>query len=92
MRLAQALKERGAFVIGISDSPVAPIAEYTDILLSVCLPVMSTIDTAPAVFSLMNALVAGVAIQDREKFQHRKEKYESFQLEDFFLLKGETRK
>lgn len=87
IKLAEALKSKGVFVIGITDSEVAPIAKYSDILLPVSLPVKSTIDTAPSVFALLNAVISGIAVHDRERFEQRKASYETAQLDHFFYGK-----
>lgn len=82
---AKAAKEQGAYIIGITDSPLAPISKYADLLFPVQLPVKSTLDAAPAVISLLNALVAGVYKSSEKDFQARRENYESDQLQDFFF-------
>ncbi len=84
IKLAEAVKKQGAFVIAISDSASSPITEHADLHLPVQLSVKSTLDAAPAVFSLMNALIAGVSIHDSERFDQYRERYESLQLDDFF--------
>ncbi|GGH81805.1 DNA-binding MurR/RpiR family transcriptional regulator [Pullulanibacillus pueri] len=76
VHFAQLAKKQGAFVIGITDSPVAPISKYTDILLSVYQTEQSTLDATPSLFSLLNALIAGVSINYHERFQKRKEHYD----------------
>lgn len=85
--LAEALKKKGVFIIGITDSEVAPISMYSDILLPVSLPVKSTIDAAPSVFTLLNALLFGITINDPERFKQRKVSYEAAQLDHFFYRK-----
>lgn len=85
INLAKAIKDRGGFVVGITDSLVAPITEFSDIVLPISFPVKSTIDAGPALLSLMNALVAGVSIYDPEGFQKRREEYEALYLEDLFF-------
>jgi DNA-binding MurR/RpiR family transcriptional regulator len=84
IQLAHAVKSKGGFVIGITDSPLAPIGKYSDILLPVSLSVKSTIDAGPAIFSLMNAIVAGVSIHNNKVFENQRERYESLYLEDLF--------
>jgi DNA-binding MurR/RpiR family transcriptional regulator len=84
INMAKAAKRRGAFVIGISDSEVSPIREYAHVLFTVQLPIKSTLDVAPAVFSLMNALVGGVAVKNSEEFKKRTKAYEELPLDHFF--------
>lgn len=83
--MAKLVKCQGAFVIGITDSEVAPIKESADILFSVQLPVKSTLDVAPAVFSFMNALIGGVAVKNAVEFKKRTKMYEELSLEHFFI-------
>ncbi|MBO8156908.1 MAG: MurR/RpiR family transcriptional regulator [Bacillaceae bacterium] len=82
--LASEAKKRKAFVIGITDSKVAPIREFADLIIPVQLPVKSTLDAAPAVISLLNSLVSGVALRDRKTFEQRRKAYEDIALHDFF--------
>lgn len=84
LRLAAEAKRTGAFVIGITDSTVAPIHNHADLVLTVHLPVQSTLDAAPVCFSLLNALASAVLLNDPESFAVRKDVYESYQLEDLF--------
>ncbi|MFS0781318.1 MurR/RpiR family transcriptional regulator [Bacillus sp. 1P06AnD] len=84
VKLTEMMKEAGAFVIGITDSKLAPIAEFSDALLTVKASKSSTIDTAPALFSLLNSMVAGVSVKDEAAFKKRKEQYDSFNKDDFF--------
>ena len=85
INLAKEAKKRGAAVIGITDSAVAPIREHCDILFPVELPVQSTLDATPAVFSLLNAMIAGVAVQKGEDFERRRQRFESVQLDHYFV-------
>ncbi|TCT19378.1 RpiR family transcriptional regulator [Melghiribacillus thermohalophilus] len=84
LNLALEAKKRNAFVIGITDSEVAPIREIADLVIPVQLPVKSTLDAAPAVISLLNSLVAGVALKDRKTFEQRRKAYEEIHLHHFF--------
>jgi DNA-binding MurR/RpiR family transcriptional regulator len=88
IKVAQLAKEQGAFVIGITDSPVAPIKEYSDILFQIYSSGKSTIDAAPALFSFLNAIVAGVSIKDKDRFEKRKEQYEKLNGDHFFVQDG----
>ena len=84
IKLTKMAKEAGAFVIGITDSELAPIADFSDVLLPISKSRVSTIDTAPVLFSLLNALVAGVSLYDEKAFKERKAKYDSFNEDEFF--------
>jgi DNA-binding MurR/RpiR family transcriptional regulator len=85
INIAKEAKRLGAFVIAITDSEVAPIREYSDVLFTVQLPKKSTLDVAPAVFSLMNALIAGVSVKNSEQFKERMESYEQLRFQNFFV-------
>ncbi|NHM31302.1 MurR/RpiR family transcriptional regulator [Neobacillus terrae] len=85
INMAKEAKRLGAFVIGITDSEVAPIRDYADVLFTVQLPKKSTIDVAAAVFSLINALIAGVSVKNSEQFKQRMESYEQFHFNNFFV-------
>jgi len=82
--LAQEARKKGAYIIGISDSDFAPIRAQAHLILAVKLPFTSTLDTAPVVFSLMNALVAGVTMTNPKQFEIRRKEYENFQASNFF--------
>jgi DNA-binding MurR/RpiR family transcriptional regulator len=85
INMAKEAKRLGAFVIGITDSEVAPIREYADVLFTVQLQKRSTLDVAPAVFSLMNALIAGVSVKNSETFKERMDSYEQLHFQNFFV-------
>ncbi|MDQ0218661.1 MurR/RpiR family transcriptional regulator [Peribacillus cavernae] len=91
IKVAQLAKEQGAFVIGITDSPVAPIRDYADVLISIHSPEKSTIDATPALFSFLNAVVAGVSVKDKDRFQKRKDQYEKLNGDYFFVQNGGKR-
>ncbi|MGE7761315.1 MurR/RpiR family transcriptional regulator [Peribacillus sp. NPDC097895] len=85
VKITEMAKQAGSFVIGITDSELAPIAEFSDILLPISTPRTSTIDTAPVLFSLLNSLVAGVSIKDEQRFKERKARYDAFNQDDYFF-------
>ncbi|GLB60146.1 MurR/RpiR family transcriptional regulator [Cytobacillus sp. NCCP-133] len=88
IKLAELAKKQGAFVIGITDSSLAPIKEHADLLFKIHSSEKSTIDAAPALFSFLNAVLAGVSIKDRDRFQRRKEQYEKLESNHFFIQPG----
>lgn len=88
IKVAQIAKEQGAFVIGITDSPLAPIREYADSIFQIYSSEKSTIDAAPALFSFLNTIVAGVSIKDKEQFEKRKEQYEKLNGDYLFVQDG----
>ncbi|MBT2686737.1 MurR/RpiR family transcriptional regulator [Bacillus sp. ISL-47] len=88
IKLAELAKKQGAFVIGITDSSIAPIKEHADLLFHIHSSEKSTIDAAPALFSFLNAVIAGVSIKDRERFAKRREQYEKLDSNHFFIQPG----
>ncbi|MGA5688238.1 MurR/RpiR family transcriptional regulator [Cytobacillus pseudoceanisediminis] len=88
IKMAELAKKQGAFVIGITDSAIAPIKDHADLLFQIHSSEKSTIDAAPALFSFLNAVIAGVSIQDCDRFQTRKEEYEKLESEHFFIQPG----
>ncbi|PLS18305.1 MurR/RpiR family transcriptional regulator [Bacillus sp. M6-12] len=88
IKIAQLAKEQGVTVIGITDSPLAPIREHADIIFQIYSSEKSTIDAAPALFSLINAFVAGVTIKDKDRFEMRKQQYEKLNADYFFVDDG----
>lgn len=84
LKLAKALRDKGTFIIGVTDSPVAPIHSHADIVFSIQLPARSTLDAAPVCFSLLNALTSAVSLKDPERFEKRRREYESRHLTSFF--------
>lgn len=85
IQIAERIRQKGAFVIGLTDSPVAPLADASDVTLTIGSSPTSTIDATPTLFSLMNALVSGVVIRDRERFERRRAAYDSTRMEDLFV-------
>lgn len=85
IKVAEMAKEQGAFVIGITDSPLAPIREYADAIFQMYSSEKSTIDATPVLFSFLNAIVAGVSIKDKDRFEKRKEQYERLNGDYFFV-------
>ncbi|MBE5107608.1 MurR/RpiR family transcriptional regulator [Bacillus thuringiensis] len=85
IKVAEMAKGQGAFVIGITDSPLAPIREYADAIFPMYSSEKSTIDATPVLFSFLNAIVAGVSIKDKDRFEKRKERYEKLNGDYFFV-------
>ncbi|EIJ78267.1 transcriptional regulator [Bacillus methanolicus PB1] len=84
LKVAEMAKEQGAYVIGITDSPLAPIREFAELVFPIYRSNRSTIDAAPALMSFINALVAGVTVRNPDRFKKRKENYEKLNGESFF--------
>ncbi|MFD1040552.1 MurR/RpiR family transcriptional regulator [Virgibacillus byunsanensis] len=84
VHIAKLAQQQGAFVIAFTDSPFAPITEFSDLTLAVQLNVKSTLDAAPVVFSLMNSIVSTISLRNSEAFQERVERFDSIEAQDFF--------
>jgi DNA-binding MurR/RpiR family transcriptional regulator len=85
IEMAKMAKQHGATVIGITDSQLAPIGPFSDILIPISQSKKSTLDAAPALFSLLNTIVAKVSVQDKERFERRKQKYELLNVDHLFF-------
>ncbi len=73
---AQAAKEKGAKILAISDDELSPIGPIADMLIKVNTPLPTTLKGMATMFSVLNALISGVAYADREKVQQRIRMYE----------------
>ncbi|MET3576126.1 MurR/RpiR family transcriptional regulator [Bhargavaea ullalensis] len=82
---AKTAKEKGSFVIGITDHRFSPISEVADLLLPVELGIKSSLDSAPAVFSLMNSIVFAISSQNPEFIQERMKLLDTANARDFFI-------
>jgi len=63
-------KSRNCEIIGITDSIISPIANLSNYTLIARSNMASFVDSLVAPMSLINALVVGVAMQNREKVEH----------------------
>ncbi|MGE7273088.1 MurR/RpiR family transcriptional regulator [Brevibacillus panacihumi] len=73
---AKAAKEKGATVLGVTDHDLSPIGPVADVLLKVSTPSPATLKGMSAIFTLLNAVVSGVAQMDREQVQKRIKRYD----------------
>lgn len=87
VQMAKLATKKNCFVIGLSDSRLAPIYPYCNLLFPIYAPEKSTIDATTSLFSLMNAFIAGVSIQQPEKFEKRQQLYEQIE-SDFLFIEG----
>ncbi|MEC5423317.1 MurR/RpiR family transcriptional regulator [Virgibacillus sp. C22-A2] len=85
INIAKLVKQSGASIIAITDSPSAPISHFADIVIPVQTYSKSTLDVTPVVFSLLNSIVSTISIRDSHSFQKRTEKFDSIDAEDFFF-------
>ncbi|MCS0789833.1 MurR/RpiR family transcriptional regulator [Cytobacillus firmus] len=82
----QAAKKRGASVLVITDDELSPAGIHANYLLKVDTPSPSALKGMPVIFSLLNVLVNGVAVNgwEKENVQKRLVEYENIS-QDFFL-------
>ena len=87
LKLAELAKTQQAFIIGISDSMLAPIRKSSNLLFPIYSPNKSTLDATASLFSFMNALVAGVSVKEKDMIDKRQETYKSIS-NDFLYVEG----
>ena len=87
IQIAKLAHTQKAFIIGITDSVLAPIHSYSHLLFSIYSPNKSTIDAVAPLFSLMNAIVAGLSVKEKEFFDVRHTQYKTVR-SDFFFEEG----
>ncbi|WP_338753666.1 MurR/RpiR family transcriptional regulator [Bacillus sp. FJAT-52991] len=85
VKLAEMAKEQGAFVISITDSELAPIAQFSDITFVIGEGKDATLDVFPPLFSLLNALIASISVQYAEPIKERQEEYERLSSDYLFF-------
>lgn len=88
IQIAKLVKEQGAYQIGITDSVVAPIHTTSNVLFPIHSPNKSTIDATAALFSFMNAIVAGLSVKEKDSFDKRQNLYNSVS-SDFLFVEEE---
>lgn len=88
IQIAKLAYTQKAFIIGITDSVLAPIHSYSHLLFSIYSPNKSTIDAAAPLFSLMNAIVAGFSVKEKELFDVRHKQYKTVP-SNFLFMEGE---
>ncbi|KIL73325.1 MurR/RpiR family transcriptional regulator [Bacillus badius] len=86
VHIAEMAKKRGVFVISLTDSASAPVAEFSDLVLGVGSQENSTLDVFPPLFSLLNAMMAGLYVQYSEEAGNRQEKYEQVNADHLFYF------
>lgn len=83
--ITKILKKQKVQIIGITDSVLAPIEKYADILFPLEQKEMSTIEMMPGIISFMNALVIGMTAENPEEFEAHKLAYEAVESSSLFL-------
>lgn len=87
IQIAQLAQQQGAFMIGITDSIFAPIQPCSDVLFPIYAPNKSTLDATAALFSFMNAIVAGMSVKEKDRFEKRQQTYRAIS-SDFLFVEG----
>lgn len=87
IQIARLAHEQGAFIIGVTDSLLAPIHAYSHLLFPIHSPNKSTLDATAALFSFMNAVVAGLSVKEKDSFEKRQDTYQSI-ASDFLFVEG----
>ena len=86
LQIAELVRKQKAYIIGISDSMLAPIHEYSDVLFPVSTQNKSTFDAVAPLFSFMNAIVSGLIVEQKDAFKNRQLMYQS--IPSHFLFEG----
>ena len=87
IQIAELAHVQQAFIIGITDSLLAPIHAYSQLLFPIYSPNKSTLDATTALFSFMNAIVAGLSVKEKDSFEKRQKTYQSL-TSDFLFMEG----
>ncbi len=69
-------KNKGAYIVAITDDVLAPVSQNADIVLQVPSTDSSTLDVTPPLFVLLHAIVAGMSVIDSEQVRQRLLEYE----------------
>lgn len=85
IQIAELAHVQQAFIIGITDSLLAPIHSYSQLLFPIYSPKKSTLDATTALFSFMNAIVAGLSVKEKDNFEKRKKTYQALTSEFLFM-------
>ncbi|MGB6779763.1 MAG: MurR/RpiR family transcriptional regulator [Planococcus citreus] len=87
IQIAELAKKRQSFIIGISDSQIAPIHAVANVLFPIYSPNKSTLDATASLFSFMNAIIAGLIVEEKDGFEKRQKRYRELN-SDFLFTEG----
>lgn len=87
VKITQLAKEQGAFIIAVTDSRLAPVQPYSDLLFPIYSPNKSTLDATTSLFSFLNAMIAGVSVKEKAQFEKRQQAYRKIKA-DFLFSEG----
>jgi DNA-binding MurR/RpiR family transcriptional regulator len=74
--IARTAQEQGAFVIAVTDSLLAPVAPYANIVIPLEIERTSTIELASPLFSVLNSLLAGYSLKNWKRVEDRMQDYD----------------
>lgn len=72
----KAAKEKGARILSITDDELSPIGLMSDLVFKVITPNPSTLKGMPVIFSILNAFISGVMINNSAAVENQLEKYQ----------------
>ena len=67
VRITQKVRKKGAFILGITNSELSPIAQLSDMVLIAETRIPAYFESFTAPMSLLNALITAIAIKERKK-------------------------
>ena len=79
IHITHEIRKRGAYVVAITDSNVAPIHAHAHETFVLQQAELSTIDVMPALISFLNTLVVGMMSQNANYYNEQRVKYDDFQ-------------
>lgn len=91
IQIAELIRKQKSYIIGISDSMLAPIHAYSDALFPIYAANKSTLDAVSPLFSFMNAIVAGLIVEQKEDFLKKQVLYETIPSHFLFEEEGNSR-
>lgn len=86
--ITEAAKTKGVHIIAITDSTLAPIRKLAHQLFVVGSSELSTIDSAPALMSMLNTLVGTMTLQEPSKYKAYKQQYDLIN-SDYLFVEGD---
>ncbi len=66
VRITEKVKRKGAFILGITNSELSPIAQLSDLLLVAETQIPAYFESYTAPMSLLNALITAIAFREKE--------------------------
>lgn len=76
LELSNELKEQGVYIVGITDSEIAPIHQIADSTFVTKMSHMSTFDSGPVIAALLNTILNQIIIDNPTTFKKKRKRYE----------------